>query len=103
MLWCSFSLISALVVSYTVSMLLFLMIRRPPRSTHSFPTRRSSDLRTCAGAVPRADAAFDAMAPASVEESDELYLLGPGGENVKVRDGLMDIKDRKSTRLNSSH
>jgi exopolyphosphatase/guanosine-5'-triphosphate,3'-diphosphate pyrophosphatase len=49
-------------------------------------------LRTFAHRVPRADAALDAMTPESVEESDELYLLAPGGDNVKVRDGLMDIK-----------
>ena len=53
--------------------------------------------RTFAGAVPRADAVFDAMAPASVEESDEIYLLAPGGDNVKVRDGLMDIKVLRET------
>ena len=53
--------------------------------------------RTFARAVPRADAAFDAMTPASVEESDELYLLAPGGDNVKVRDGLMDIKVLRET------
>ena len=45
----------------------------------------------------RADAAFDAMTPAAVEESDELYLLAPGGDNVKVRDGLMDIKVLRET------
>jgi len=53
--------------------------------------------RTFAHRVLRADAAFNAMAPASVEESDELYLLAPGGDNVKVRDGLMDIKVLRET------
>ena len=53
--------------------------------------------RTFARDVPRADAAFDAMTPDSVEESDELYLLAPGGDNVKVRDGLMDIKVLRET------
>ena len=53
--------------------------------------------RTFAHVVPRADAVFDAMAPASVEESDEVYLLAPGGDNVKVRDGLMDIKVLRET------
>ena len=37
------------------------------------------------------------MAPVSVEESDELYLLAPGGDNVKVRDGLMDVKVLRET------
>jgi exopolyphosphatase/guanosine-5'-triphosphate,3'-diphosphate pyrophosphatase len=32
------------------------------------------------------------MTPERVQESDELYLVSPGGENVKVRDDLMDIK-----------
>ena len=40
---------------------------------------------------------FDAMTPASVEETDELYLLAPGGDNVKVRDGLMDVKVLRET------
>jgi exopolyphosphatase / guanosine-5'-triphosphate,3'-diphosphate pyrophosphatase len=31
-------------------------------------------------------------APGPVEESDELYLLSAAGANVKVRDGLMDVK-----------
>jgi exopolyphosphatase / guanosine-5'-triphosphate,3'-diphosphate pyrophosphatase len=53
--------------------------------------------RTFAHRVLRANAAFNAMAPASVEESDELYLLAPGGDNVKVRDGLMDIKVLRET------
>ena len=30
--------------------------------------------------------------PAGVQESDEIYLLSGAGDNVKVRDGLMDIK-----------
>ena len=36
------------------------------------------------------------MVPA-VEESEELYLLTPDGDNVKVRDGLMDIKVLRET------
>ena len=40
---------------------------------------------------------FDALTPTSVEESDELYLLAPGGDNVKVRDALMDIKVLRET------
>ena len=53
--------------------------------------------RTFAGAVPRADVVFDAMTPVSVEESDEVYLLAPGGDNVKVRGGLMDVKVLRET------
>ena len=33
----------------------------------------------------------------TVEESEELYLLTPGGDNVKVRDGLMDVKVLRET------
>lgn len=32
------------------------------------------------------------LAPSGVQESDEIYLLSRSGENVKVRDALMDIK-----------
>src|SRR5215213_2320090 len=39
-----------------------------------------------------AEAALAASTPGPVEESDELYLLSAAGSNVKVRDGLMDIK-----------
>jgi exopolyphosphatase/guanosine-5'-triphosphate,3'-diphosphate pyrophosphatase len=39
-----------------------------------------------------AEAAFADMTPIGSTESDELYLLAPGGANVKVRDDLLDIK-----------
>lgn len=40
-----------------------------------------------------ADARFQALTPGKVQESDEVYLLAPGCDaNVKIRDGLMDIK-----------
>ena len=39
-----------------------------------------------------AEEALAALPPWSVEESDELYLLSAAGANVKVRDGLLDIK-----------
>jgi len=39
-----------------------------------------------------AEEAFAALAPGSIAESDEVYLLSAAGSNVKVRDGLMDIK-----------
>jgi len=32
------------------------------------------------------------LAPSGVQESDEIYLLSGAGDNVKVRDALMDIK-----------
>ena len=52
--------------------------------------------RTFAGSVPTADAVFDAM-ESTVESSEELYLLTPAGDNVKVRDGLMDVKVLRET------
>jgi exopolyphosphatase / guanosine-5'-triphosphate,3'-diphosphate pyrophosphatase len=39
-----------------------------------------------------AEHALAALTPGPVEESDEHYLLSAAGANVKVRDGLMDIK-----------
>jgi exopolyphosphatase/guanosine-5'-triphosphate,3'-diphosphate pyrophosphatase len=48
--------------------------------------------RTFASSVGPALAAFDAMASTGVQESDETYLLAPGGDVVKVRDGLLDVK-----------
>jgi exopolyphosphatase/guanosine-5'-triphosphate,3'-diphosphate pyrophosphatase len=39
-----------------------------------------------------AEAAFAALSPEGIQESDELYLLSGAGDNVKIRDDLMDIK-----------
>src|SRR5512134_824323 len=39
-----------------------------------------------------AETAFASLKPGQVQESDELYLFSGTGENVKVRDDLMDIK-----------
>jgi exopolyphosphatase/guanosine-5'-triphosphate,3'-diphosphate pyrophosphatase len=36
--------------------------------------------------------AFAALTPGPVQEDDEVYLLSAAGSNVKIRDGLMDIK-----------
>jgi exopolyphosphatase/guanosine-5'-triphosphate,3'-diphosphate pyrophosphatase len=32
------------------------------------------------------------LTPGSIQESDEIYFLSSDGDNVKVRDGLMDVK-----------
>jgi exopolyphosphatase/guanosine-5'-triphosphate,3'-diphosphate pyrophosphatase len=40
---------------------------------------------------------FAALTPGAVQESDELYLLSGEGDNVKVRDDLMDIKVFRET------
>ena len=39
-----------------------------------------------------AEARLAKLAPGGVQESDEVYLLSGAGDNVKVRDKLMDIK-----------
>lgn len=39
-----------------------------------------------------AESRFAKLTPSAPKESDETYFLSRGGENVKVRDGLMDIK-----------
>jgi exopolyphosphatase/guanosine-5'-triphosphate,3'-diphosphate pyrophosphatase len=53
--------------------------------------------RTFARTVSQADEIFGAMTPFAVEDSDELYLLTHDGDNVKVRDELMDIKVLRET------
>jgi exopolyphosphatase / guanosine-5'-triphosphate,3'-diphosphate pyrophosphatase len=39
-----------------------------------------------------ADVVFRVLTPTGIQESDELYLLSGAGDNVKIRDDLMDIK-----------
>jgi exopolyphosphatase/guanosine-5'-triphosphate,3'-diphosphate pyrophosphatase len=39
-----------------------------------------------------AESRLAALTPSGVQESDETYLLSGAGDNVKVRDALMDIK-----------
>src|SRR5688572_31600756 len=71
------------------------MIRRPPRST-LFPSRRSSDL------MPEEDAAGQVVAGPVVRDGDrdaQSPALAPPDEPDRAR----VLKDRKSTRLNSSH
>jgi exopolyphosphatase/guanosine-5'-triphosphate,3'-diphosphate pyrophosphatase len=48
--------------------------------------------RTFGPSFGPAEAHFGALEPTGVQESDELYLLSAAGDNVKVRDDLMDIK-----------
>jgi exopolyphosphatase/guanosine-5'-triphosphate,3'-diphosphate pyrophosphatase len=44
-----------------------------------------------------AESRLAAMTPGAVQESSETYLLSGTGDNVKVRDGLMDIKVLRET------
>jgi exopolyphosphatase/guanosine-5'-triphosphate,3'-diphosphate pyrophosphatase len=53
--------------------------------------------RTFGPRFAAAEAAFAALTPGGVQDSDELYLLSTGGDNVKVRDDLMDIKVLRET------
>jgi exopolyphosphatase/guanosine-5'-triphosphate,3'-diphosphate pyrophosphatase len=49
--------------------------------------------RTFGDEFGAAESEFDRRSPERVQESDELYLLSAGGgDSVKVRDGLMDVK-----------
>jgi exopolyphosphatase/guanosine-5'-triphosphate,3'-diphosphate pyrophosphatase len=48
--------------------------------------------RTFASDVRSADAVFARLEASATAESDETYFLSPAGENVKVRDDLLDIK-----------
>src|SRR5436190_13344815 len=73
------------------------MIRRPPRST-LFPYRRSSDLvaviTTIANAVER-----------RFRWSNQIVRNAPAatGATAHQSAGVVEVLDRKSTRLNSSH
>ena len=53
--------------------------------------------RTFGSRFGLAEARFAALTPTGVQESDELYLVGGAGDNVKVRDDLMDIKVLRET------
>src|SRR5690349_12739273 len=46
---------------------------------------------------PIAEEDFRARTPTGVQDSEELYLLAPSGDNVKIRDGLLDIKELRET------
>jgi exopolyphosphatase / guanosine-5'-triphosphate,3'-diphosphate pyrophosphatase len=52
--------------------------------------------RAFGDAAATADAAFAALVPERVQESDEIYVLSLASDaSVKVRDGLMDVKVRE--------
>src|SRR5204863_10150950 len=77
-------------VAFCFFFFFFLMIRRPPRST-LFPTRRSSDLFVASADSP------DGHLRVYSEEKHE------SREWPVIRASLRSKRDRKSTRLNSSH
>ena len=46
-----------------------------------------------------AETHLSALTPGGVQESDEIYLLSGAGDNVKVRDALIDIKVLKEVNV----
>src|SRR5207253_11321321 len=84
---------------------------RPPRDLHSFPTRRSSDLARAREAMRKAGLPMlpGSDGPVRSEESASEVakhigypviikaVAGGGGRGMRI------VRDRKSTRLNSSH
>src|SRR5437773_3738150 len=81
--------------------LFFLHSHRAPRTLHSFPTRRSSDLQAfVAAARSRTSSSITALDPATADLHYRGFsrLYRKGG-----RYGPEWAVDRKSTRLNSSH
>src|SRR3712207_7644470 len=84
-----------------VAVFFFLMIRRPPRSTlfpyttlfRSVFDTSGSDFATIKGLQVQDAVGHEACSP------DCGRGIGSGGTNLRVD----DVRDRKSTRLNSSH
>src|SRR5205814_9604899 len=85
----------------------------PPRNLHSFPTRRSSDLESMLvdpAANPRrlsepSPDLFGARAmPATISDASASPAEKPiNKRRIRTRHKSRSSKDRKSTRLNSSH
>jgi exopolyphosphatase/guanosine-5'-triphosphate,3'-diphosphate pyrophosphatase len=53
--------------------------------------------RTFGDSFGVADERIDALESTGVQESEELYVLAPGGDIVKLRAGLLDIKTLRAT------
>src|SRR5207249_11884934 len=81
--------------------LFFFQRYRPLRALHSFPTRRSSDLRR--RGLTHMTAAVDTVRDTPFVVGGRTFhsrlMVGTG----KYRDNETMERDRKSTRLNSSH
>src|SRR3712207_7329934 len=77
--------------------LFFLMIRRPPRST-LFPY--TTLFRS---GYSRAQLQRDVDAIRDTGTTGVLAQVNHNGRSLKARSGVADLRDRKSTRLNSSH
>src|SRR5699024_12550781 len=72
---------------------------------HSYPTRRSSDLvgGAPAGHGQGVDSQPDDPAVEDLAAGDGLVVMRPGGTGLRHGSALVVRRDRKSTRLNSSH
>src|SRR3712207_7099964 len=85
-------------------MFFFLMIRRPPRST-PFPTRRSSDLELVQVAaalrepLDRQERGLGVLRREGFSDVEDQLRVGDAQDLQDV----VELEDRKSTRLNSSH
>src|SRR5207253_8766975 len=95
---------NSLFYSYLLALfflLFFFCCSRPPRHLHSFPTRRSSDLRPPGpGEEP---APHTEVGPVSLAQLQR-HIAALGSPPVSTLVGLpLRREDRKSTRLNSSH
>src|SRR5204863_9534018 len=88
-----------------VTTLLFLQRPRPNHPPPSFPTRRSSDLSgKVIAAFSDVEGYHDGKdRPASITKGCNIVALGPKRFALVGRDNLEAFRDRKSTRLNSSH
>jgi exopolyphosphatase/guanosine-5'-triphosphate,3'-diphosphate pyrophosphatase len=53
--------------------------------------------RTFGAPFATAEEVLQGSTPGAVEESEELYFLSEGGDNVKVRDDLLDVKVLRET------
>src|SRR5438445_4550347 len=70
------------------------------RDLHSFPTRRSSDLRWIRLHLP--EVGVHGRIEREVRR-DSVLQVGTAGDFLRPIEGAAGGKDRKSTRLNSSH
>src|SRR5207302_11192219 len=86
--------------STCISSLLFFYSSADPRHLHSFPTRRSSDLRTLAGQEPDV---IQHRLPVESLARIHSRLAGSADGAVAQQVSQEPREDRKSTRLNSSH
>src|SRR5204862_5536775 len=71
-----------------------------PQDLHSFPTRRSSDLKPCHEVEDKAEGVFEDK-PRALLGRNDIVKPQRSGEDDCADDGETEGEDRKSTRLNS--